>query len=288
MNRQQNPDARLEHCELPAPTAPCDVGGVHNESVRKAKAASQTIFIRKRHRDSVIRIAVAAILAVSNLAAQPAFEAVSVRPGVSPRTSEQIDPGRLAITGLTLRALIQEAYSVPGYQTAGGPGWVDSDIFDIQATAAGSNSREQLLEMLRAALASRFGLVLHRETRALSGYSLTADKGGTKLQASKEAQTQIGLHPLVRDEGRSIRVILKKASMASLARYISQWMGCPVVDRTGLTGFFDFQRDLTLDTVFDPPTAFLEILPSLGLNLQPAKEPTEILVIDYATKPSRN
>ena len=246
------------------------------------------IFIRKRHRDSVIRITVAAILAVSSLAAQPAFEAVSVKPGVSPRTGEQIDPGRLAITGLTLRALIQESHGVPGYQTAGGPGWVDSDTFDIQATAAGSNSREQLLEMLRPVLASRFGLVLHRETRALSGYSLTADKGGTKLQTSTETQTQIGLRPLVRDEGRSIRVILKKASMASLARYISQRMECPVVDRTGLTGFFDFQQDLTLDAAFDLPRVFFEILPSLGLNLHPAKEPTEILVIDRATKPSAN
>jgi uncharacterized protein (TIGR03435 family) len=236
----------------------------------------------------VIRIAVAAILAVSNLAAQPAFEAVSVRPGVAPGRIEQIDPGRLVMTGLTLRALIQEAYSVPGFQTAGGPGWVDTDTFDIQAIAAGSNSREQLLEMLQTVLAGRFGLVLHRETRALSGYSLTAERGGTKLQASKEAQTQISLRPLVRDEGRSIRVILKKASMASLARYISQWMDCPVDDGTGLAGFFDFQQDLTLDTAFDLPSVFLEILPSLGLKLQPAKEPTEILVIDHATKPSGN
>ena len=236
----------------------------------------------------MIRIAVAAILAVSNLASQPAFEAVSVRRGVSPGMSEQIDPGRLVMTGLTLRALIQEAYSVPGFQTAGGPGWVDTDTFDIQAIAAGSNSREQLLEMLQTVLADRFGLVLHRETRALSGYSLTAERSGTKLQASTEAQTQISLRPLVRDEGRSIRVILKKASMASLARYISQRMDCPVVDGTGLTGFFDFQQDLTLDTTFDLPSVFLEILPSLGLKLQPAKEPTEILVIDHATKPSGN
>lgn len=236
----------------------------------------------------MIRIAVGAILAVSNLAAQPAFEAVSVRPGVSPGRNEQIDPGRLVMTGLTLRALIQEAYSVPGFQTAGGPGWVDTDTFDIQAVAAGSNSREQLLEMLQTVLAARFGLLLHRETRALSGYLLTADRGGTKLQASKEAQTQISLRPLVRDGGRSIRVILKKASMASLARYISQRMDCPVVDRTGLAGFFDFQQDMTLDSAFDLPSVFLEILPSLGLKLQPAKEPTEILVIDRATKPSSN
>ncbi len=236
----------------------------------------------------MIRIAVAAIFAVSSVAAQPAFEAVSVRPSVSPGTREQIDPGRLVMTGLTLRALILEAYGVQGFQTAGGPGWVDSDRFDVQAVTAGSNSREQLLEMLQAVLADRFGLVLHRETRALSGYSLTADKGGTKLQASKEAETQIGLRPLVKDEGRSIRVILKKASMASLARYISQRMDCPVVDGTGLAGFFDFQQDLTLDTVFDLPTVFVEILPSLGLKLQPAKVPTEILVIDHAAKPSGN
>ncbi len=239
-------------------------------------------------RNSVIRITIAAILTMANLAAQPAFEAASVRPSVSPEIREQTDPGRLMMTGFTLRTFIQEAYGLLGFQTAGGPAWLDSDTFDIQATAAGPNSREHLLQMLQTLLADRFGLVVHRETKGLSGYSLVAEKGRPKLQVSKETQTTIGLRPLVTGEGRGVRVILKKASMASLARYMSQWMECPVIDRTALAGFFDFQQDLTLDAAFDRRTVFLEIVPSLGLKLQPAKVPTQVLVIDRAAKPAEN
>jgi uncharacterized protein (TIGR03435 family) len=226
---------------------------------------------------------------MSNLAAQPAFEAATVKPSVAPGASEQFDPGRLAITGVPLRMLIEEAYSLSGFQTAGGPGWIDSDRFDIQAIAAGSNSRAQLLEMLQSLLAERFGLAVHRETRAVSGYSLLAEKGAAKLKVSVEAQAEISVRPPVREEGRAFQIILKKASMASLAKYISQlWMGCPVIDRTGLTGFYDFRQELTLDSVFDRRTVFLEIAPSLGLKLEPGKEPTEVLVIDRAMKPAGN
>jgi hypothetical protein len=74
-------------------------------------------------RDSVIRIATAAIIlilsAIYSYAAQPAFEAATVRPSVGPWMSEQIDPGRLVLTGSTLLALIQEAYGVAGFQIAG-------------------------------------------------------------------------------------------------------------------------------------------------------------------------
>jgi uncharacterized protein (TIGR03435 family) len=236
----------------------------------------------------VIRVTVLTLAALSNLAAQPVFEAASIKPSLAPGASEQLDPGRLVITGVTLRALVQQAYSMSGFQTTGGPGWIDSDRFDIQVTAAGSNSREQLLVMLRALLADRFGLALHRETRALNGYSLSAEKGGTKLATSKETQTAMSLRPLVRDDGRGIRVILKKASMSRLANYISQSMDCPVIDKTEVTGFYDFQQDLTLDAPIDMRTIWLEITPSLGLKLQPAKVPTEVLVIDRATKPAGN
>jgi uncharacterized protein (TIGR03435 family) len=238
----------------------------------------------------VIRTGCLAALASFAVNAQPAFEAASVKASVAD-LSERIDPGRLMLSGMTPNQLIAEAYSLRSFQFSGGPEWLDSDRFDVQATAPGSNSRERLLKMLQTLLADRFKLRIHRETRNLSGYSLLAEKS-VKLQHSDATQGRLYVAPLTTDDRRSVNVHFRNATMASLARYMSSMMNCPVLDKTGLTGSFDFEKEVTLDASFSFQDGFQEgfraLAPLLGLKLEPVKVPTEILIIDSAERPSGN
>ena len=91
-------------------------------------------------------------------------------------------PGRLNIRNFTPRTLIQFAYDVAYYQVLGGPAWITSAHYDIQAKAEGNPSSRQMSgPMLQALLADRFGLAFHRETRQMNVYALTAPKGTAKL-----------------------------------------------------------------------------------------------------------
>lgn len=233
----------------------------------------------------MLRLAFVVLIACA-LDAQPAFDAASVKASTAAEFNRQIDAGRYAIAKATLNLLITEAYSVQWYQISGGPAWMDSAEFDIQGAAKGTNTPEQIHQMLQTLLTSRFKLALHRETKEVSGYSLLADKRGTKLRPSKELSTLIGLRPLTKDDGRSIRVILQKATLPSLANYVSLWVAAPVIDATGLAGSYDFLGEVTLASPFDRLTVWQEILPITGLRLETTRVPTEVLVIDHAEKPS--
>src|ERR1700722_10282554 len=103
---------------------------------------------------------------------RPSFEVASVKPsGRDDRLMYRLQPGgRYLATGLTLKMLIANAYSVPGFLISGGPGWRDSDKYNIEAKVGSPlppwpDSNEQLGLMLQSLLADRFKLVLHRENR---------------------------------------------------------------------------------------------------------------------------
>jgi uncharacterized protein (TIGR03435 family) len=138
-----------------------------------------------------------AVFASGTLFAQPAFDVASVKPA-DPNglvVDFRVYPGgRLHITNLSLDAIIQEAFAVKHYQLSGGPGWLKTDLFDIEARAEGDPSRERMMAMLQTLLAGRFQLKVHRETREGNVYALVVAKGGPKLTPSTANESYIRLY----------------------------------------------------------------------------------------------
>jgi uncharacterized protein (TIGR03435 family) len=225
-----------------------------------------------------------ATLAVSAFG-QSAFEVVSIKPappGVRNMGIGRGPGGGMNAYNVPLKFLITYAYDVRDFQVSGGPGWADSERYDVSAKPESRASQEQLKLMLQTLLADRFKLVLHRETRQLPVYELIVGKGGPKLKESAE-----GASPSLLTDGKSITA--SKVTMPMFIRLLSQLLGRSVLDKTGLAGNYDFKLEWTPDEAEgDGPSVFTAIQEQLGLKLDSQKGPVETLVIDHAEKPTEN
>jgi uncharacterized protein (TIGR03435 family) len=241
--------------------------------------------------------------------AREEFEVASIKASGTDdgRTLVQVLPGGgLRTSGATLKFLVTFAYDVASFNVSGGPGWINSERFDILAKAERSGSedpnydprkiterqyqtfREQMRPKLRTLLADRFQLKLHREMREESIYALVIAKNGTGLKPSKDFR---GF-----SVGRG-QVTANGATVEMLRGYLAGQLGRPVLDRTGLSGAFDFKMEWMPDvaqadavTPGDPtgPSLFTALQEQLGLKLESTKGPVEVLVIDQVEKPSEN
>ena len=222
----------------------------------------------------------------------PTFEVASVKlhkPEPGPfRVSTGVEVGRINYTNVTLKGCIREAYGLRPYQVAGGLAWLNDDRFDIVAKASGPASKAQLMLMLKSLLAERFHLTFHIETKEMPVYSLTVAKKGLRVHEVKDDGhgTQIGGDPAHAFTARNI-------SMAQFAGTLSRipQVDRPVLNATGLKGLFDLALDYaTDDTSTDSagPSIFTALQEQLGLKLEPARGPVEILVVDHAERPSQN
>src|SRR5262245_32573602 len=139
-------------------------------------------------------IAIGTVLAIGGLFAQQPdaarFEVASVKLNVDPavrmRGLRPLPNGRLVATNATVRMMLVQAYGVLPYQLAGGPSWLDTDGYDIEAKGDPAANQTQVLAMLRSLLEERFQLRHHHESRDLPAYALTVAKNGPKLPAPKE------------------------------------------------------------------------------------------------------
>lgn len=237
--------------------------------------------------------------------AQPRFEVASVKPAGSGVPGFGFQPGgRFRATGVTLKLLILAAYRVPFFEISGGPDWLNSARFDVNAKAAGEVDQDRGALMLQALLEDRFQLKAHRETKDLPIYALVPAKNGPRLRDSKGSacttydfgnpQSQEPRHPC-RTLNYGNRIVGGKVSMKELADMLSQLpeLGRRVVDKTGLTGTWD------LDLQWAPagagagdqtsgPSIFTALPEQLGLRLESQKGPVEMFVIDRAEKPTEN
>ena len=204
----------------------------------------------------------------------------------------------------SLRTLVMAAYNLHARAVTGGPAWVDNDRFEIQAITPGEAhpTYDQQMAMLRQLLTDRFHLTFHREPKELPVYAIVASKNGPQLRASATPVEKAGLLGItimpdhVEFPGRHIRV----ADLASVLQRAA--LDRPVVDRTGLTGFYDFDLAWTPDDSQFPglhlaeppdgaarkPDLFAAFQQQLGLKLEATKAPVDILVIDRAERPSAN
>ena len=258
---------------------------------------------------TVLRI-IAGAASVALINAQPAFEVASIKPNVSGAANRTIHPtpGRLSIFNLTLKDLVRYAYQVRDFQVSGGPSWINSDQYDIEAKAEGNPSQDQMRLMLQALLQDRFELALHHDTKELPIYELTVAKGGLKLQPLKpgDCMTYDPNNPpepghknsdfcgnLSNGRGSFDGT---SASMADVASMLSYPLGRTIVDKTGIEGKFRVHLTFAPDEVAGGPAASPDAGPSiftalqeqLGLKLESAKGPVEVLVIEHVQKPSEN
>lgn len=254
----------------------------------------------------------AGAMAVTAMACQqpsvaPAFEVASVKP--SAMNSRSIGMGFFTYPGgrvvgsmVKLDYLIQIAFNLQPFQLEGGPGWIHTDRFDLEARPpAGSRSsranpadsklppNEEQRAMLQALLEDRFQLRFHRETREGPVYVMTRNGKplGLRQAADPNAYPWVGsvAGAAIARDGLKAR----NASMLLLTERIGVYLERPVIDRTELPGAYDFEFALPPgEPAPDTVTDIIDSLRALGLKLDSAKAPVEKFLIDGASKPAAN
>jgi len=251
----------------------------------------------------------------------PSFEVASIKPNRSRDTLRGAEwpPGRYTATNQPIKALIEFAYDLRDFQLSGGPSWIASERYDVDAKVDDSRAaevkklsfwrrRDQMRLMVQSLLADRFSLRLSHKTEILPIYALVIAKTGAKLQESKPGKTHVG------EEGEFSmskgQLSGQGISFEGLVHLLSWCLGRPVVDQAGLKGNYDFTLQWTPDegpgamakvqtdagpgTVAPPlpgssgPSIFTAIQEQLGLKLESTKGPLDVIVIDHIERPSEN
>jgi uncharacterized protein (TIGR03435 family) len=250
-----------------------------------------------------IKLAMAGLAMAWLAGAQPAvFEVASVKASSASQADGKgqrgmkTSPGTVSMQNVPLKAIVRWAYGVQDYQVEG-PAWTERQGFDIFAKAAGPAKDPELQAMMRTLLEDRLKLVVHRETKIKPIYEMTIAKGGHKLKPSA-TEGESSFAPPKGGGGKMI-AHAERTSMAEFAQLLTDPLQCPVIDKTGLKGNFDFTVDLMsyipLDAsgkaapdkvaVSDRETIVtMAIQQQLGLKLEPKKGPIEIVIIDSAEK----
>jgi len=242
------------------------------------------------------------------------YSVISVKPsaaGMNQRGQAHIGDTGVEARNMPLKYFIKAAYGVQNAQIAGGPPWLDSQLFDVvaksdQAVAAEGKdwtpAQRRSFELrgmlpLQNLLADRFGLKVHFEDRETAVYALVVAKGGPKLQAAGTIKDIYGSTSAgIRGLGPG-QLAAMQSTTDQLARFLdafsSKELGRPVVDKTGLTTTYDFRLQWTPDPVGASDEAgsagaslFTALQDQLGLRLEAQKAPVRTLVIDHVQMPS--
>lgn len=244
-----------------------------------------------------IAFALASVFGQTTASDPREFEAVSVKVNkLDDRiVTIRVGPGgRFDARGYTLVLLMQRAYGVMDWNVTGGPSWIRSDRFDVNAVAetGGRNLTEaQLRPMLAKLLAERFRLRIRETTREVAGYSLVTARGGAKVRLSPAGEAA--------DRDAAFRFSREGlwgegVSMADFARFVSGKTGVIGVDQTGLPGFYDFKAEWKEDpNAIDAREEFHALVfdaieSQLGLKFERRKVPVRTLVIEHVEHPTPN
>ncbi len=236
-----------------------------------------------------------ALLSIAAARAQtPTFDVASVKPSPPSDTRYiniilgRLEHGVLTLTNTTLSECVQYAYGLVSEDQIDGPDWIrDRQLrIDITAKTSPDTPRDQVLLMTQALLTERFRMELHREPKPVRHLELTVGKRGSRLPASQEGAP---LHPIAYNRGR---LFYDHQSMHNFAVLLSRQLKQPVLDLTGLAGFYDVHLEWAPDDPSPAETANSEPLPDiyqaveqqLGLHLESKKTPIDIVVIDRADK----
>jgi len=201
--------------------------------------------------------------------------------------------GRFQAKATTLKALIEWAYEIQPAQHSKGPGWVETDRYDVEAKAEGNATMGEMRLMVRTLLAERFKLRFHYEKKDLPVYVLSLGKKAPNLFSPKDGeehalkmgqQAGSALNPNI----VIFHVTATRYSLTQLADTISRQMDRTMLNETGLDGEFDFTLDLEMDAsqprVLDPAMLITSMREQLGLVLKAQNHLMDFLAIDSADK----
>jgi uncharacterized protein (TIGR03435 family) len=241
------------------------------------------------------------ILASVVVLGQPApgkieFDAASIKPAApSGRDGGRVRtlPGGQTFTAsnVALRNLIMTAYSLRADQVSGGPGWVNSDGYDIEAKANRPSSPDELMRMLQTLLTDRFKLILRNDKKVQPVYALVVEKTVPNFKPNN-SRSELLFFPVALGHYTGSNV-----PMPYLAWFLGRFpdVGRVVVDKTGLSGGYDFDLQFTQqlngprpqdgDPADSGPSLFTAIREQLGLKLELTKEPVDFFTIDHAERP---
>ncbi len=232
--------------------------------------------------------------------------------------------GRYELKNATMVDLVRIAYSFDADKVLGGPSWLEMDRFDVRAKVPADSTPEMHKQMLQALLEDRFHLVVHKETKPLPGYALTAGKkpqlreaegtedAGCRPQAASGAPSEGGMRIMMMSEngapttislgpGMTIHYLCRNMTMAAFAAGLRNMMGAslgvnPVLEETGLKGAWNFDVKWSMRFIGLPGTEsgdqvsmFEAVEKQLGLKLEPRQIPTPVIIVDRVNeKPADN
>lgn len=230
------------------------------------------------------------------------FEVASIRPakpGVQGGGIKPLPGGQeYSAKNVPVKLMISLMYKIPMRQITGGPGWIETDFYDVEAKADRSYNLDDLHTMFQNLLADEFKLKFHKETREGPVYALLLDKSGLKMEVNESAQDfEIPI------QGGPNGIVGKRVPMQYLSWFLGQVLQRderPVINQTGLDKNYDFTLvfapelppDFPKENLppgfLDRPGIFDALKQQLGLRLEAQKGPVEYYVIDQVEKPAAN
>jgi uncharacterized protein (TIGR03435 family) len=237
--------------------------------------------------------------------ADPSFDVATIKPSKpgTPGRLFRIQPGHFSTINTTLSSLIGFCYGVHPRQIVGAPAWVDTEKYNLDGKPDGEGqpSLDQWKKMVQKLLADRFQLSFHDDKKELPVFALVVAKSGPKLTKSEADANGV---PSLLFRGLGMLPV-RNATMADFAGVMqSAVLDRPVVDRTGLTGRYDFVLTWTpdetqfaalggappapIDKPDAPPDLFTAIQQQAGLKFESTKASVDVMVIDKVERPSEN
>ena len=232
----------------------------------------------------------------------PVFDVIAIRPTDPSAMRNQCymrgQPGGQTFTGrcIPLSVILKYAYKIVDGQIGSAPDWTNTQLYDFDAKVDHPVTRADVAGMMQAFLADRFNLKFHKETRTMQAFVLSIDRSGNKMTAnSTEYEWEIPVQFVP-------ATLLKVKGIRCPMYYLSWWIGQqnnrPVVDRTGLTGFWDFTLEYLPDSMqgrtgpngepVDGPSLATALKQQLGLKLDSEKTQVDVYVIDHVEKAAAN
>ena len=263
-------------------------------------------------------------LALGQAAQSLTFEVASVKPSPPITANQRVyfgpprggpgtsDPGQITWSYATLKGLLLTAYDVKNYQVTG-PAWLDTERYDVVVKVPLGTTKEQVGVMWQNLLTERFAMKLHHESKEFQVSELMIAKGGPKLQETTwdpaaplpEGPPQRNKNGGLaspgeidtispRDNGAMVHAVARAQPIAKLTNTLSNQLGRPVLDKTGLTGKYDYTLDYfypvplagppgqaaAQNAVEPEPDLVAVIQQQLGLQLVKSRANLDVLIVD--------